>query len=265
MDYYSVLGVAKNATPDEIKKAYRKLASQHHPDKGGDTSQFQKIQEAYAVLSDSQKRAMYDNPQPQGFPPGFNMHVNGFNIDDLFGQIFNQPGTNPFNRPKNHRQLYRTHINVTLQDAYTGSSSVLKIQTNTESKAINITIPKGIDTGNQMRFEHLLENAVLLVDFVVQTDLKFERKGNDLISSYNINVLDLVVGTSFEFETISGKKLNVYVKPQTQPNIHIRLPGHGMPIKDSGYYGDQLILLKPYIPDNIHDDIIQSILRNRTK
>jgi len=264
MDYYAVLGVERSASPDEIKKSYRKLASQYHPDKGGDTAKFQQIQEAYATLSDPQKRQMYDNPHPQGFPNGFNVHMQGIDINDIFGQMFGQQGRGPFGNV-NRKQLYRTHISVTLKDAYYGGSTTLRLQTNTENKTVNITIPKGIETGNQLRFEHLIDNAILVVDFVVQSDLKFDRKGSDLYSNQMVSVLDLIVGSNFEFESISGKKINVSIKSNTQPNVQLRLPGHGMPIKDSGYFGDQLILLKPYIPDNIDNDIIQSILRSRSK
>ena len=266
MDHYSVLGVSQTATPDEIKKAYRRLASQHHPDKGGDTAKFQQIQEAYAILSDPEKKAQYDNPQPQmqGFPGGFSFNMGpGMDINDIFGQMFNSTGRGPFGPNIRNKPIYRTHINVSLLDAYHGGTSTLRLQTNTENKAVNITIPKGIETGNQVRFEHLIDNGTLLIDFVVQADLKFERKANDLYSNHSISVLDLIAGTSFEFVTMSGKTVNVNVKPKTQPYIQLRLPGHGMPIRDTGYYGDQLILLKPYIPDNIHSDIIQSILRNR--
>ena len=82
-DHYTTLGVDKSATPEDIKKAYRSLASKHHPDKGGDTAKFQEIQTAYATLSDPEKRQQYDNPNPfgtrqdggwqqaSGFPPGF--------------------------------------------------------------------------------------------------------------------------------------------------------------------------------------------------
>lgn len=262
MDHYATLGVARNATPDEIKKAYRKLASQHHPDKGGDTNKFQEIQTAYDTLSDPNKRAMYDNPQPQGFPGGFNVHMQGFDINDIFGQMFNNVNRGPNVKT---RPVYRTRVAVTLQDAYNGSSTNLRLQTQTENKTVNITVPKGIDTGNQMRFEHLIDNGTLLIDFIVQPDLKFERRSNDLYSNYSISVLDLIAGTSFEFTTISDKKLQVHIKPKTQPYMQVRLQGHGMPIADTGYYGDQFILLKPYIPDNIDNDIIQSILRSRTK
>ena len=82
-DYYSTLGVARTATDDEIKRAYRKLASQHHPDKGGDKAQFQAVQEAYSVLSDAQRRQEYDNPRSQAhFAAG-----PGFNFDDIFGMF----------------------------------------------------------------------------------------------------------------------------------------------------------------------------------
>lgn len=266
MDHYAILGVTKNSTPEEIKKAYRKLASQHHPDKGGDTAKFQQIQEAYAILSDPQKKAIYDNPRPQGFPGGFSVHAQGLDINDLFGEIFNQTGRGPFGSGmRGNKPAYRTHISVSLYDAYNGGSTNLRLQTNHETKNINITIPKGVQTGNQLRFEHLLDNATLLVDFVVQADLKFERKENDLVSQHAISVLDLIVGTTFQFTTISGKLVNVNVKPKTQPYMQLRLPGHGMPIKDTGYYGDQLILLKPIIPDNIDNDIIDSILRSKSK
>jgi curved DNA-binding protein len=259
MDHYAVLGVSKTATPDEIKKAYRKLASQHHPDKGGDTAKFQQIQEAYAVLSDPQKRTQYDNPQPQGFPGGFQWNVDGMDIHDIFNQMFGQGQQGP----RNNRQVYRTRINVSLLDAYNGSTQTLKIQNEVESKLVEINVPKGIMHGTQIRYDNLLPNSSLLVQFNVLPDLKFERRQNDLVTNHVISVLDLIVGTEFNFQTIAGKTLLVKIKPKTQPYMHIRLPGQGMPIMNSGNYGDQLILLKPYIPDNISDDIIDSILRNR--
>ena len=82
MDHYQTLGVAKNATPDDIKKSYRKLASTHHPDKGGDTATFQKIEEAYRILSDPTQRQQYDNPMPQGNPFG-GFQGGGFNFNGL--------------------------------------------------------------------------------------------------------------------------------------------------------------------------------------
>jgi curved DNA-binding protein len=261
MDHYAVLGVDKSATPDQIKKAFRKLASQHHPDKGGDTAKFQQIQEAYAVLSDPEKKAQYDNPQPQRFQGGTNWNVDGVDINDIFSQMF---GTaNPGVRA--HRQLMRTQVNISLIDAYTGSNQVLKINTHQGLKVIDIKIPAGVSQGDQMRYDNLIPGYSLVVVFNILPDLRFDRKGHDLYCNQPISVLDLIVGTTFEFDTISGKKVQVKVPPKTQPYIQMKLSGHGMPIINTPNYGDQLILLKPFIPDNIDESIIDSILRNRTK
>ena len=263
MDHYAVLGVTKNATPDEIKKAYRKLASQHHPDKGGDTAKFQQIQEAYAVLSDPEKKAQYDNPAPQGFPGGFSFNMGpGMDFNDIFGQMFAQNGGTPFG-PRSSRQIMRTQLRVSLLDAYTGGNQILKINTQQGLKVIDITIPKGVQSGQQIRYDHVLPGATLLIEFVVMPNLKYERQGDNLYSNQTVNVLDLIVGTKFDFVTISNKIVSVNVPPKTQPYIQLKLTGQGMPISDSGHYGDQLILLKPFIPDNISDDIVDAILRNR--
>jgi len=258
MDHYATLGVAKNATSDEIKKAYRKLASQHHPDKGGDTNKFQEIQTAYDTLSDPQKRSMYDNPQPQGFPGGFRMNVNGLDINDIFGQMFNQ---NFGQRPQ--RQVYRTQVIVSLLEAYNGTNKILELNTNSEKKIIDIKVPKGVNSGDQLRYDNVLDSASLMIEFNVMPDLRFERRGQDLFCNHSIDVFDLIVGTNLEFTTISGKKLAVTIKPKTQPYMQVKLAGQGMPIPNSNMFGDQYILLKPFIPDNINSEIVDTILRNR--
>jgi DnaJ-class molecular chaperone len=265
MDHYSTLGVAKNAAPDEIKKAYRKLASQHHPDKGGDKAKFQDIQVAYDTLSDPNKRQQYDNPAPQGFhqqggvPPGF---------EHIFSQMFG--GGNPFDpfnqrRQQPQQQVFRTTINITLQQAYHGGEQILKLQTPTNTHAVTIQVPKGIQNGNQMKIDNVLDGASLIVDFRVEPHLKYDRQGNDLICNHPISVFDLIVGTTFEFTTLSGKTLEVTVKPKTQPHIQLKLSGQGMPIYNTSAFGDQIILLKPFIPDIIDEQVINSILQQKTK
>ena len=266
MDHYQTLGVAKNATPDDIKKAYRKLASKHHPDKGGDTAMFQKIEEAYRILSDPQQRQQYDNPMPQGFPGGngphgFHFNMNGMDLNDIFAQVFNQRGQAYQRQP----QTFRTQVVVTLEQAYNGGSQNLKLQTNNRTHAINIQIPKGVSDGNQMRFENVIPGAGLLVEFRVQNHLKYERRGNDLYCNYTVSVLDLIVGTEIEFTTLSGKTLMVKIPPKTQPHMHLKIAGEGMPIMNSSHYGDQIILIKPIIPDIIDSDITDSIMRSKSK
>jgi DnaJ-class molecular chaperone len=265
MDHYSTLGVSKNAAPDEIKKAYRKLASQHHPDKGGDKAKFQDIQAAYDTLSNSDKRQQYDNPAPQGFhqqggvPSGF---------EHIFSQMFG--GGNPFNpfgqqRQQPQQQVFRTTVGITLEQAYHGSEQILKLQTPTNVHAVTIQIPKGIQNGNQMRIDNVLDGASLVVDFRIEPHLKYDRQGNDLVCNHSISVLDLIIGTSFEFTTLSGKTLEVTVKPRTQPYIQLKLASQGMPIYNTNGYGDQIILLKPFIPDIIDETVINSIHQQNLK
>lgn len=268
MDHYQTLGVGKNATPDEIKKAYRKLASQHHPDKGGDTQHFQNIQSAYDILSDPDKKRQYDNPNTfrggqnfsQGFPGGFQFNFNG-DLNDIFSQMFG--GDHPFHRPFS-RQVFRTKVTVSLMDAYNGSSHTLKMQTPSGLKVLNIDIPKGVQTGNQLRYDNLLDNASLIVEFFVASDLRFDRKGDDLYCNQPISVLDLITGTKLKFSTISGKTLDILVKPKTQPNMQLRIYGEGMP-KPNGTFGDQILLLKPFIPDNISETLIESIEQHKSQ
>jgi len=264
MEHYQTLGVAKTATPDEIKKAYRKLASKHHPDKGGDTATFQKIEEAYRILSDPQQRQQYDNPMPQGNPfggfPGGGFNFNG-DLNDLFGQMFQQHNRRQPNVP----HTFRTTVSITLLQAYYGDTQHLKLQTPHGNHAITIQIPKGVSHGSQIRYENVIPSAVLLVEFIVQNDLKFERRGNDLYCNNTISVLDLIVGTEFEFTTISGKTLMVKIPPKTQPHMHLKISGEGMPIVSTVMYGDQIILIKPVIPDIIDAEITDSIMRSKSK
>ena len=262
MDYYNTLGVPQDADTDTIKRAYRKLAMTHHPDKGGDPAQFQKISEAYAMLSDPSKRSLYDNPhtQTQGFPRGFNFNAQGFDINDLFSQIF---GQQRFHNQQKQKQVLRTQVYVSLIDSYHGSTQMMQLNTQQGIKVINFVVPKGVDSGDQVRYDNLIDDVTLIVQFIVHKELKFDRTGDDLYSNIPISVLDLIVGTTVEITTLFGKKLEVSIKPMTQPTHQIRIQGHGMPIKDSGFYGDQILLLKPYIPDNISQDIVDSIINNR--
>jgi DnaJ-class molecular chaperone len=194
-----------------------------------------------------------------GFPPGFQFHAGGMDINDIFGQMFGQG--NPFTQ--NRQQVLRTQVNVALMDAYRGGSHVLKVQTPNGVKVIDIDIPKGVNDGTQLRYDNILEGASLIVEFRLLNDLKFERRGKDLLCNHSISVLDLIVGTAFEFVTISGKVLEVTIPPKTQPFMQLKLSGQGMPIQGSPLFGDQIILLKPFMPDTIPTEITESILRSK--
>jgi DnaJ-class molecular chaperone len=265
IDHYSTLGVGKNANADDIKKAYRKLAGKHHPDKGGDTATFQKIEEAYRILSDPQQRQKYDNPMTQGNPfqgfpgGGFQFNMNGFNMDEMFGQMFRQHN-------QHHQQnTYRTSYWITLEQAYKGGEELLKLQTPTGLHMVRVNIPKGIPDGGQVRYEKVVDSHDLIVEYRIHNHLKYERKMNDLHSNHSISVLDLIVGATFEFTTISGKSLEVTVPPKTQPFMYLKLAGQGMPMQGTNASGDQIILLKPFIPDNIDSRITDSILQSNAQ
>lgn len=259
-NHYNTLGVDRNSSPDEIKKAYRKLASQHHPDKGGDTATFQNIQTAYDILSDPQKRQHYDNPQPQGFggfagsPGGFQFHTQGFDFNEVFGHMFRN--NNGFQNPT---ATFRTTIWLSLEQVYHGGEQLL--QGPIDNKLIRIEIPKGIENNTVLRYDNLIPNGVLTVEFKTHTHPKFERKGPHLYSTHKIDIMDLIVGTTFEFTTISNKTLEVIVNPKTQPDSLMRLSSQGLPINNS--FGDQFVLLKPYISDTIDSRITDSILLSK--
>ena len=272
MDHYATLGVTKTASPDDIKRAYRKLASQHHPDKGGDTATFQKIQAAYETLSDPNKRQQYDSPQPQGFPGGFNHFTQGGippGFEDIFSQMMggrNGPFNDIFGQQRHNQQpVYRTTVAITLDQAYRGDEYILRLQTNKDSHIAQIQIPKGIPDGGQIRLDNIIPNASLVAEFRIQPHLKFTRQNNDLYCNQPISVLDLITGTKFEFTTLSGKVLEVNVPPKTQPHMQLKIGKEGMPILNTNTHGDQIILLKPFVPDIIDEQIVDSILQSKAK
>ena len=264
-DHYKTLGVDRNASPDDIKKAYRKLAGQHHPDKGGDTATFQKIQSAYETLSDPEKKNQYDNPNPfgggmpgggfhHGFPGGFHFNQS-FDINDIVGQMFG--GRQPF------QQQYRTTVWVSLEQVYSGGEQTLQMQSPNGISNVKIDIPIGVENGATLRYDNLIPNGILLIEFRVHPHQLYDRIGQNLQSVKRISVLDLIVGTDFEFTTISGKTFTVQVKPNTQPDSTLRIAGQGLPFMNEQGNGDQLILIKPFIPDKIDKQITDSILRSR--
>jgi molecular chaperone DnaJ len=145
-DHYATLGVAKTATPDEIKRAFRKLASQHHPDKGGDTAKFQSIQAAYDTLGDAVKRAEYDNPRPQysGMPGGAQ-----FNMNDIFSSMFG--GQSPFGPQRRQQSHTRMTLWIRLSDVAQGGTRPVAVGTPQGQSTIEVEIPLGINDRSEER------------------------------------------------------------------------------------------------------------------
>ena len=256
MDYYNILGINNNATPEEIKKAYRKLASIHHPDKGGSKEQFQKIEEAYRTLSDPEKRNQYDNPVnfnnfgPQG----------GFNP---FEEIFRQFHSQTIRRPPQVR-IYTINIFITLEKAALGGSEKIQIQSpQGQTKVFEIEIPQGIEDGQQIRYDNLMPDGALQVSFRVNNHPMYERKGLDLYTKLNISIFDLILGTTVNFTTIFGQTLEVKIHPKTQPGTSLRLSGHGMKVNNN--QGNQYILISPVIPDTISEELLKMMDLERSQ
>ena len=148
MDYYSILGVNRDASDKELKSAYKKASMQHHPDRGGNEEKFKQINEAYSTLKDPQKRQQYDNPQPQGFGPGGfeGMNPNGF--EDLFRNF----GFNMGQRRPQNRQIDLA-LDVTMEDVYNGKQIAMEVQLPTgRTKLIDINVPAGVEEGQTVRY-----------------------------------------------------------------------------------------------------------------
>lgn len=254
MDYYNVLGLNKNATTDDIKQAYRKLASKHHPDKGGDTADFQKIQEAYAILGDEQKRKEYDNPQQ-------NIKFNFSNINDI-NDIFQQFGFNPFNtdpfqahrRPKN--QDIRIEVECTLEETLVDQDKTINIRLpNGFNRTISIRIPMGITNGTVVNYPGLgdasinsLPSGNLLVHIKVLKHPVFEVHGLDLYKNYKINALDAILGCDIAVESLDKRLYNIRIPAGSQHHTKFKIPGKGLPGFQVDIQGNMIIVLEIEIP-----------------
>jgi DnaJ-class molecular chaperone len=253
MDYYSALGISKTATQQEIKQAYRKLAAKHHPDRGGSTEEFQKIEEAYRTLSDEEKRQQYDNPNPFGQGgAGFG----GFNFGggSPFEEIFRQ-----FNQPR--QRVYTVNVFVTLEQVSRGDTETIQVQTPAGPKTFQIKVPKGIEDGQRVNYENLMPDGVLQIMFRIHRHTKFERRGLDLVTILNISVFDLILGTDIEFTTIHDQTLSVKIPPRSKPMSNLRIPNHGLEVSNAK--GDQYLLLSPVIPDTISTDLLTALEKER--
>jgi DnaJ-class molecular chaperone len=254
-DYYAALGVPKTATADEIKRAFRKLASQHHPDKGGDTQKFQTIQEAYAIIGDEQKRAEYDNPRPQF--SGFHGHPGGVNINDIFGQMFGQQFAQQQQHPR--RSHVRMTLWISLLDVATGGKRTVSLGTQSGVSAVEIEIPLGIGDGDNVQYEGIGPGGTdLVVQFRISPDKKWSRQELHLIQEIKLDIWNLILGGEVTVDTLTGKTLSAQVPAQTQPGTSLRLKGQGLKNRN-GQVGDIFLKIQTFIPDHIAPELIEAI------
>lgn len=266
-DYYEILGVNKNSSNDEIKKAYRKLALQYHPDRNKSKEaedKFKEINQAYEVLSDQQKRQMYDQMGRSAFegsgggngpygaggqggfrqgPFSYTYYTNGGENNFDFGgfsdpfEIFEQffGGASPFGRRK---PAYS--ISIDFIEAVHGT--VKKVNVNNKSREIKI--PAGVNEGSRISFDDF--------DIVinVRTDNYFSREGLDVITTQKISMVQAAVGDVVDVKTIDGD-VKLKIPEGTQPDSVIRLKGKGVVSLRGGRRGDHYVRVKVIIPDKL--------------
>lgn len=295
-DYYKILGVSRNATQDEIKKAFRKLALKYHPDRNpGDKvaeENFKDLNEANEVLSDPNKRARYDQlgesysrwQQGGGNPGGFNWApwtsgqqggnytYRAENLEDLFGgmgfsdffqSIFGGMGGNV---NPNSRTSQRAHarpraieqpVQITLEEAYRGAERLVVIG----GKRLQVKIPAGAETGSKVRMAGAApspqggptSDVMLVVE--VTPDSRFERKGSDLYTDFDLDLYTAVLGGEARVTTLDGPVV-LTIPAGTQPGQTFRLGGRGMPKLRSGEgaRGDLYARARVQLPRNLSAD-----------
>lgn len=269
-DYYSTLGVSRNASDDEIKKAYRKLAMKHHPDRGGDQKKFAEIQSAYDVLSDPSKKEMYDlggDPNDNSGRGGAQYHDFGFNSAN-FNDIFSQFGFgfNPRSPQRRNTSLQIT-VGLTLEDVLNGKDLEAEVaMPGGNRKFINITIPKGVEHGQQIRYAGMGDNSLKGVapgDLIVNVQIKphaiFKRESTNIIIDKKITIWEAMLGSSVEIPTLTDKKLNMKIPAGIQPETILSCSGEGLPHLRSGRRGNLLIKIKIDIPKNLNEQQIKLI------
>jgi len=242
MNYYDLLGVNHTTTPGEIKKAYRKLASKHHPDKGGDPEQFKQIQEAYETLSDPDKKYAYDNPDPFSRGSPFEQ---GSPFADIFGDVFGrraQPSRNPDTV---------TQLRIDLATAYNGRSIMVDLGYMREY----IDIPAGIRDGSRIRLAGKgqiryqgLPPGDLQIKVFVDMPYGMARDNDDLYQRVSIPSIDAIAGTEILVENAVGGGLKVSIPAGTQPGAKLKLSNQGMPNPSTGSLGNMIVVVEVSTP-----------------
>lgn len=269
-DYYKILGIERSASAEEIKKAYRKLAVQYHPDKNnGDDSKFKEISEAYEVLSTPEKKSQYDqfgstggsgNSGFEGFGFDFSGASGasggfGFDLNDILGSFFG----GGFGGRVSPIEIA---LAIDFIDSIYGADKEISLrpldQRNNQrfNQNIKIKIPAGIADTQTIRIDRKGnigrngDRGDVYVQIRVREDKRFIRRGNDLISEITIEMTEATLGTRVEIEGINGK-FKINIPAGTQPEQIIKITGKGVPILNSKKTGDQLVIVHVRIPGNI--------------
>jgi curved DNA-binding protein len=266
MDYYTTLGLKRGASQEEIKKAYRSLAMKHHPDRGGDEKKFKDISAAYDILSDPQKKQMFDSgidPNAQhsgGFQQGpFEFHFGGGGFEDVFNQFGFGFGNQ--RRPARNKS-FNVNVMITLEDVINGKEVSAEIGLPSgERKFITINIPVGVENGQNIRYQGMGDHSIrdvppgdLIVNIIVEPHYKFHREGDNLIYNHSISVWDALLGGSIRIETLDKKTVDVTIPAGTQPDTVLSCRNEGLPNVRTKRKGNLLIRVTVDIPKNLSEE-----------
>ncbi|MBP7515278.1 MAG: J domain-containing protein [Flavobacteriales bacterium] len=276
-DYYTVLGVARNATPDDIKKAYRKLARKHHPDLDPNNAEakkkFQEINEANEVLSDPESRKKYDQyghqwkqadqfeqarreqgSRQQASGQGGNpFGTGGMDEEDLFSSMF---GGGRGRQVKFRGPDYQTELRLDAEAAYTAHKQTLTVN----GKPIRITVPAGVENEQLIRIPgqggpgvHGGPDGDLYLTFIVAPHPRFKRVGKDLFLTQDLDLPTAMLGGDITVDTMDGK-VKLKVAPETQNGTKVKLKGKGFPVyKNEGQFGDLYITYNVQLPSGLSE------------
>ncbi|MBQ9903329.1 MAG: DnaJ domain-containing protein [Synergistaceae bacterium] len=270
-DYYKILGVSRDAKTDEIRKAYRKLAKQYHPDinkDAGAEEKYKEINEAYEVLKDPEKRQKYDTlgmnwQQGQDFTPppgwgnsgGYQRVEFGGDFSDFFQTLFGGGGFGGFGdifsgASHAHHPMKKdteAELTLTLSDAVKGGTYNLKIG----GRTLSVNIPKGITEGTKLTLRGKSETGGdIHLTIHIEKDSVYEVDGHDLTREVKVPVYDAVLGKDLTVDTLTGE-VTVKMPGGIQDGQKLRLRGKGMPKRD-GTYGDLFVRVKIEIPRHIN-------------
>ena len=291
IDYYSILGVSKTASADEIKKAYRKLARKYHPDVNPNDEaaklKFQQVNEANEVLSNPENRKKYDEygenwkhaeeyekarqQQAQnggfadfgGFGGGFGGGGYSFSSDDsefsdFFESLFGNRGRTSGSRSRVFRgQDYTSELHLSLRDVYKTHKRELSFN----GKTLRITVPAGAANEQVVKLaghggpgSNGGPNGDLYITFIIAEDPKFKRVGDDLYTTASLDLYKAVLGGEEMIDTFDGK-VKLKIAPGTQNGTKVRLKGKGFPVyKKDGKFGDLFITYNIAIPTKLTDE-----------
>ena len=288
-DYYKILGVQKNASEGEIKKAYRKLAMKYHPDhtKGdkGAEEKFKKISEAYAVLSDTEKRKEYDTFGSEGFRQRFSQEdiFRGFDFGDIFrefgfggdnfshfggagrrfsfgtGSPFNSSGGQQHSQARGSDLVYE--LPLTLREVATGTSKTIAFQHQGRSENLTVKIPKGLIAGKKLRLAGKGNPSPyggpagnLYIKSKLVNDPVFSSENYDLYIDRELKISEAILGTTVSVPTIDNKQLSLKIPPGTKQGTKMRLSGHGLPNMKNDKKGDLYVRVQITIPQHLNDE-----------